>query len=185
MKSNREIQPRPLTAFFGAKVDEISFMQVHPFDRFTTHENTIGGSVPSSATPEGVSRTRRKMAFIAKEMRHHFAIETLDRPEPLRPQPYLYTCVRCKWIFRVNDSRGSIIALDGLGRRLPEPENSKRIVTFRRGQCPGFSVIEYLAPEVRRERRLRGYLSRFVNALRSLTKGRGRGHRRAEQTAAS
>jgi hypothetical protein len=29
------------------------------------------------------------MAFIAEEMRHHFAIETLDRPGPLRPQPYL------------------------------------------------------------------------------------------------
>ena len=99
--------------------------------------------------------------------------------------PGLYTCVRCKWIFRVNDSRGSIIALDGLGRRLPEPENSKRIVTFRRGQCPAFSVFEYLAPEIQGERRLLGYLSRFVDALRSLTNGRGRGHRRAEQTAAS
>src|ERR1017187_7335920 len=102
-----------------------------------------------------------------------------------RPQPYLYTCVRCKWIFRVNDSHGSIIALDGLGRRLPEPENSKRIVTFRRGQCPAFSVFEDLAPEVQGERRLLGYLSRFVDALHSPTNGRGRGHRRAEQTAAS
>jgi hypothetical protein len=185
MKSNREIQTRLMTPFFGAKVDEISSMQVHPFDRYTTHENTIGGSVPSSATPEGASRTRRKMAFIAEEMRHQFAIETLDRPGPLRPQPYLYTCVRCKWIFRVNDSRGAIIALDGLGRRLPEPENSKRIVTFRQGQCPAFSVFEYLAPEVQRERRLDRYLSILVDTLRSLTKGRGRGHRRAEQTAAS
>jgi hypothetical protein len=75
--------------------------------------------------------------------------------------------------------------LDGLGRRLPEPENSKRIVTFRQGQCPAFSVFEYLAPEVQRERRLDRYLSILVDTLRSLTKGRGRGHRRAEQTAAS
>ena len=32
MKSYREIQTRFLTAFFGSKVDGISFMQVHPFD---------------------------------------------------------------------------------------------------------------------------------------------------------
>lgn len=174
MKSNREIQPRPLTAFFGAKMD-----------LFAALGNPVHVGIPVSATQEGTARARRKMAFIAEEMRHQFAIETLDRPGPLRPQPYLYTCVRCKWIFRVNDSHGSIIALDGLGRRLPEPENSKRIVTFRRGQCPAFSVFEYLAPEVQRERRLDRYLSILVDTLRSLTKGRGRGHRRAEQTAAS
>ena len=145
--------------------------------------NSVGG-VAFSATQEGTSRARHKMA-VTEEIRHHFAIEALDRPGPLRPQPYLYTCVRCKWIFRINDSRGSIIALDGLGRRLPEPENSKRIVTFHRGLCPAFSVFEYLALEVRRERRLLGYLSRFVDALRSLTRGRGRGQGRAEQTAAS
>jgi hypothetical protein len=185
MKSNREIQPRPLTAFFGTKVDEISFLQLHQMDLFAALGNPVHEGIPFSATQEGTARTRRKMAFVAEEMRHHFAIETLDRPGPLRPQPYLYTCVRCKWIFRVNDSRGSIIALDGLGRRLPEPENSKRIVTFRRGQCPAFSVFEYLAPEIQGERRFLGYLSRFVDALRSLTNGRGRGHRRAEQTAAS
>ena len=185
MKSNREIQTRLMTPFFGAKVDEISSMQVHPFDRYTTHENTIGGSVPSSATPEGASRTRRKMAFTAEETRHHFAIEALEKPGSFRPQPYLSTCVRCRWIFRINDSRGSIIALDGLGRRLPEPENSKRIVTFHRGPCPAFPVFEYLIPEIERESRSDRYLSRFVDALRSLTKGRGRGHPRAEQTAAS
>ncbi len=160
-------------------------MQLHQMDLFAALGYPVHGGVPFSATQEGTARTKRKLDFIAKEMRHQFAIETLDRSGPLRPQPYLYTCVRCKWIFRVNDSRGSIIALDGLGRRLPEPENSKRIVTFRRGQCPAFSVFEYLAPEVQRERRLDGYFSRFVDALRSLAKRRGRGHRPAEQSAAS
>src|ERR1019366_6694298 len=123
--------------------------------------------IPVSATQEDTARARRKMAFIAEEMRHQFAIETLDRPGTFRPQPYLYTCVRCKWIFRINDLRGSIIALDGLGRRLPEPENSKRIVTFHRGPCPAFPVLEDLGPEIQRERRLHGYLSRFVDTLRS------------------
>ena len=145
--------------------------------------NSVGG-VAFSATQEGTSRARHKMA-VTEEIRHHFAIEALDRPGPLRPQPYLYTCVRCKWIFRINDSRGSIIALDGLGRRLPEPENSKRIVTFHRGPCPAFPVFEDLGPEIQRERPLHSYLSRFADALLSLTKGRHRGNRRAEQTAAS
>ena len=44
-------------------------------------------------------RVRRKMAFTDEEMRHHFAIEALDKPRSFRPQPYLYTCIRCGWIF--------------------------------------------------------------------------------------
>lgn len=154
VKSYREVQPRLLTAFFGAKVDGISFMHVHPFDFVPARENPAGGTEPSSIKQESGGRFRRKMAFTAEETRHHFAIEALDKPGSFRPQPYLYTCVRCRWIFRINDSRGSIIALDGLGRRLPEPENSKRIVTFHRGPCPAFPVIEYLVPEVDRESRL-------------------------------
>ncbi len=154
-----------MTPFFGAKVDGISSMQMHPFDRYTTHENTIGGSVPSSATPEGKSRTKRDVAFTAEETRHHFAVEALEKPGSFRPQPYLYTCVRCRWIFRTNDSRGSIIALDGLGRRLPEFENSKRIVTFHRGPCPAFPVLEYLIPKIERESRFLKYISRIVDVL--------------------
>jgi len=169
MKSNRELQTRLMTPFFGAKVDGMSSMQVHPFDRYTTHENTIGGSVQSSAAPEGKSRTKRDMAFTAEETRHHFAIEALDKPGSFRQQPYLYTCVRCRWIFRINDSRGSIIALDGLGRRLREPENSKRTVTFHRGPCPAFPVFEYLIPEIERESRFRKYMSRIVDVLCGLT----------------
>jgi len=185
MKSNREIQPRPLTAFFGTKVDEISFMQLHQMDLFAALGNPVHVGIPFSATQEGGGRSRRKMAFTAEEMRHHFAIESLEKPGAFRPQPYLYTCVRCKWIFRINDSRGSIKALDGLGRHLPEPENAKRIVTFHRGPCPAFRVFEDFAPEIQRESRLHSYLSILVDALYSLTKGSRRGHRRAEQTAAS
>ncbi len=103
---------------------------------------------------ERASRTKRRLAFTAEETRHHFAIEALEKPGAFRPQPYMYTCVRCRWIFRVNDSRGSIVALDGLGRHLPEPENAKRIVTFHRGPCPAFPVLEYLVAELERESRL-------------------------------
>jgi hypothetical protein len=138
MKSYREVQPHILRAFCGSKVDGISFSQVHPFDFYAARENHVGGTVPSSATQEGAARFRRKMAFTAEEMHHHFVIESLGKPGSFRSQPYLYTCVRCKWMFRINDPRGSIIALDGLGRHLPEPENTKRALTFHLGPCSAF-----------------------------------------------
>ena len=168
-----------MAPFLGAKVDGTSSMQVHPFDPRAMHESSVGVSVQSSATPERAPRFKRKLAFTAEETHHHYAIEALEKPVSFRPQPYLYTCVRCRWIFRVNDSRGSIIALDGLGRRLAEPENAKRIVTFHRGPCPAFPVFEYLVPE--RESRLPKYLSKIVDVVRALT-SRHRGSSRNRET---
>jgi hypothetical protein len=167
MKSDPEVQVRFMTPFFGAKVDEISSMQVHPLEPYVSDKSSIGGNVQSAAIPERAARTRRKMAFTVEETRHHYAIEALEKPGSFRPQPYLYTCVRCRWIFRVNDSRGSIIALDGLGRRLAEPENAKRIVTFHRGPCPAFPVLEYLVPE--HESRIPKFISKVVDMLRGLS----------------
>ena len=184
MKSNRQIQMRFMTPFFGAKVDGISSMQVHPFDPYAMHESSTGVSVQSSATPQLAPRVRRRMAFTAEETRHHFAIEALEKPGSFCPQPYLYTCVRCRWIFRLNDSRGSIIALDGLGRRLPEPENAKRIVTFHRGPCPAFPVLEYLVPEVERASRLHKFISKIADMLRGLTDRHRNRTRREESTVA-
>ena len=124
-------------------------MQVHPLDPYTLINTEASDPrvvqpkaerIPSPLTRRYSSRIGKRPAFTAEETRHHFAIEALDKAGPFRPQPYLYTCVRCRWIFRVNDSRGSVIALDGLGRRLPEPENAKRAVTFHRGPCPAFPV---------------------------------------------
>jgi hypothetical protein len=182
MKSNRESQMRLKTHFFGAKLDEISSMQVHPLDPYASHKSSIGGNVQSSAIPERTPRTRRKMAFTVEETRHHYAIEALEKPGSFQPQPYLYTCVRCRWIFRLNDSRGSIIALDGLGRRLAEPENAKRIVTFHRGPCPAFPVLEYMVPE--HESRLPKFISKLVSMIRGLT-DRHRSRTRQQETTAA
>jgi hypothetical protein len=183
MKSNSQIQTRSLTSFFGAKVDGISAMQAHPLDPSTTPERSIDVVAESSATSERAPRFKRKMAFTAEETRHHYAIEALEKPRSFRTQPYLYTCVRCRWIFRINDSRGSIIALDGLGRRLPEPENAKRVVTFHRGPCPAFPVFEYLVAEVDRESLLHSSLLRIVEVLRGLADvGRLRNRRRRQET---
>lgn len=182
---NHTIQRRFLSALAGTKVDEVSFMQAHPFDPYAIQENRVRESVALPATQKRTGRTRRDTALSAEETRHHFAIETLEKSGSRRPQPYLYTCIRCRWIFRINDSRGSIIALDGLGRHLPEPENSKRIVTFHRGPCPAFPVFEHMAPEIQRDNRLLGYLSRFVDTLRNLTDvGTRRSRSRGEQSAA-
>ena len=86
-------------------------------------------------------------------------------------------------MFRINDTRGSVIALDGLGRELQEPENAKRVVTFHRGPCPAFPVVEYSVVETEREGTFAGYLSRFVKAVHSLTQlGSHRSHDRREQT---
>jgi hypothetical protein len=183
MKSNPEIQARFMAPFLGAKVDGISSMQVHPFDPCAMHESSVG-DVQLSATPERAPRFRRKMAFTAEETRHHYAIEALEKPGSFRPQPYLYTCVRCRWIFRVNDSRGSIIALDGLGRRLAEPENAKRIITFHRGPCPAFPVVEYLVPMVEHESRLPKFISKIADMLRGLSDRHRSRTRHRETTAA-
>jgi len=185
MKSYREVQPRILTAFFGSKVDAITFAQAHLFDFYAARENQVGGTVRSSMKQEGAGRFRRKMAFTAEEMHHHFAIEALG-PGSFRSQPYIYTCVRCKWIFRVNDPHGSIIALDGLGRHLPEPENTKRALTFQNGPCSSFPNFEYLAPEPQRSTNLVTlvtFLSRAVRAL-GIPIPRRRGNRRYPKTAA-
>ncbi len=177
MKPNPIIQSPFPGGIIGAKIDGISLMQIHPLDSCTLINMQLGDAppgrrttakIPSSAMRQTSNRTSRRPAFTPEETRHHFAIEALDKSGPFRPQPYLYTCVRCKWIFRINDSRGSVIALDGLGRRLPEPENAKRIVTFHRGPCPAFPVFEYPSGEGPRENRFSDYISGFVAALRRL-----------------
>jgi len=134
--------------------------------------NSVGGSVALSATQKGAGRAKLEMAFTAEETRHNFAIEALEKPGPFRPQPYLYTCVRCRWIFRINDSRGSIIALDGLGRHLPEPENTKRVLTFRKGPCSAFPDIEFLEPEPQNTIALLSIFSKLLHALGIPTPGR-------------
>ena len=166
-------------------------MQLHPLDPYTLlnipsdspEAHPRAKRIPSSATNGNGRRTRQRPAFTSDETRHHFAIEALDKSGPFRRQPYLYMCVRCKWMFRINDTRGSVIALDGLGRQLQEPENAKRVVTFHRGPCPAFPVVEYSVVETERESTFAGYLFRFVKTVQSLTQlGRHRGHGRREQT---
>jgi hypothetical protein len=191
MKPNPIIQSFFLGSILGAKVDGISLMQVHPLDPYTLinvpsdfpKAHPQSKKTPGPATNGNSRRTSKRPAFTTDETRHHFAIEALDKSGPFRRQPYLYMCVRCKWMFRINDTRGSVIALDGLGRPLQEPENAKRVVTFHRGPCPAFPVLEYSVVETEREHAFAGYVSRFMKAVHSLTQlGSHGSHDRKEQT---
>jgi len=107
-KSDNSI-PFPLSA----KVDGISLMQVHPLDPYTLVNVQLSdppvaepkpARIPSSVTRRISRRTQQRPAFTTEETRHHFTIEALDKSGPFRPQPYLYTCIRCKWIFRINST---------------------------------------------------------------------------------
>src|SRR5271156_3935303 len=188
MKPNPILESFFLGSILGAKVDGISLMQVHPLDPYTLvnipsdspEAHPQSKKIPGSTTNGYSRRIRQKPAFTSDETRHHFAIEALDKSGPFRRQPYLYMCVRCKWMFRINDTRGSVIALDGLGRQLQEPENAKRVVTFHRGPCPAFPIVEYSVVETQHESTFAGYLSRFVKAVHSLTQLSR--HRSREQT---
>jgi len=114
-------------------------------------------SIPSS----GQARKFRG-AFLPDQARHNFIVESLSKPSWYRSQPYLYTCARCKWAFRVNDFPGSIVPLDQNGEALPEPARSQRIGTFMRGPCgvfPDFTVVR-----VTRARRP-GWIRRTIAAV--------------------
>jgi len=94
-----------------------------------------------SSIPSAAQGRRFRNAFSLDEARHNFIIETLSRPAWYKSRPYLYTCARCKWAFRVNDFPGSIIPLDPDGRALPEPARSWRIGTFAQGPCGAFAAL--------------------------------------------
>jgi hypothetical protein len=104
---------------------------------------------PTKPRPEArVSLTRQqddsatsRARFTPQECHHDFAIALLPRRSRFKGRAYLYTCLRCKWIFRVNDSSGWIIPIDSEGEELPEQISLERIRTFADGPCPSFSRI--------------------------------------------
>jgi hypothetical protein len=96
-----------------------------------------------TSKPFAAHAQKFRCAFSPNEVRHNFIIQSLPKPSWYSSRPYLYTCARCKWTFRVNDSSGSITPLDQNGEVLPEPDRSRRIETFAQGPCgvfPAFTV---------------------------------------------
>jgi hypothetical protein len=77
-------------------------------------------------------------AFSPQERRHNFAVARLPKLARFKAQAYLYTCLRCKYVFRVNDPAGSIVPLGPDGEALTEPVRSQCIQAFADGPCPSF-----------------------------------------------
>ena len=129
-----------------------------PANRQAPQHRSIAPAIPLS-----VSHARRfQGAFSARETRHNFIVEILPKPAWNKPRPYLYSCARCKWAFRVNDSAGSIIPLDGKGEPLPEPLRAHRAATFADGPCgafPGYAI------ERRTQAERGGWIRRTLVAL--------------------
>ncbi len=133
MKPRREVRAVwPVT-----KAGDIPLSWVYPLTEFVPTPFQYQ-SEPRTERSEKPAARKTRDAFAPREARHSFAIEAVPRSGSLKSRPYLYTCVRCKWCFRVNDRPGSIVTLDYVGRPLPEPESSLRAATFAAGPCPAF-----------------------------------------------
>jgi hypothetical protein len=133
MNTSRDVRLLlPLT-----KAGELGLMRVYPWDDPGRIEHQFQSNSRLGSSKE-TDRRNLCDAFEPHETRHSFAIEALPKPGRLKSRPYLYTCVRCKWRFRLNDRFGSIVTLDGNGQPLSEPENSERAATFASGPCPAF-----------------------------------------------
>jgi hypothetical protein len=100
-------------------------------------------------------------AIKPESLSHDYAIKALEKSGLFNPRPYLYICVRCRYSFIVNESRGSIVAVDRGGKPLPERENSRRIKTFAEGPCPAFRFLKRRA----RPTMVMTQPSKFVRAL--------------------
>jgi hypothetical protein len=151
MKSGRK-SPHQVIAFSPlSKPGEFSPVLQYWADGSVSSETEDSeAELPSKTLPAKSAEfepTSVRPPFTATEMRHSFAIETLGKPARFHPRPYRYTCVRCKWMFRINDSFGSTICLDSLGNRLPESEQHKRAVTFARGPCSAFPQVNRLVTQ--------------------------------------
>jgi hypothetical protein len=77
--------------------------------------------------------------FSTAETRHNFTIWALEKSGTSRGRFHLYYCVRCKWVFLVDDYSVSVTPLDQDGNLLRAPEAGKRLATFSVGPCPVFS----------------------------------------------
>jgi hypothetical protein len=89
-------------------------------------------------TPKKTTQAQHR-AFSSAEMRHSFAIWSLDKEAPYGRRLHLYYCLRCKWSFSVDDRRGSVTPLDLSGYPVEGAEAAERLATFSLGPCPIFN----------------------------------------------
>jgi hypothetical protein len=101
--------------------------------------------------------SRSTGALAQKPARHEFAIEDLGQAGWLKPHRYRYFCIRCRWLFLIENRRGDATAVDGSWRPLREPEQSTRVATFALGPCPA------APPEIDVACEKRGLYRRFTH----------------------
>ncbi len=131
--------------------------------------NAADGSVRPAGPP-----------FSAAQMRHNFAIWALEKSGTSRRHLHIFYCVRCKWVFLVNDHSGSVTPLDQNGNPIREAEAAEMIATFGVGPCPVFKrltgnrrLTQVLAPaDVSR-----GRLAALFSAISRIWKRSNRGWR--------
>ena len=124
--------------------------------------------------------------FSAAEMRHNFAIWTLERSGTSRRRLHLYYCVRCKWAFQVENSTGSVMPLDQNGNPIQEPEAAQRLATFGVGPCPLFGRLTgsaRLTQVITDSDVRRGRLATLFYAMRRIWKTSDRSWRRTASLA--
>jgi hypothetical protein len=69
-------------------------------------------------------------------MKHDYFIEDLGQPAGwFKAHRYRYLCMRCGWVFIVENRAGEVSAMGEGDEGLPEPQNSQRIKTFVDGPC--------------------------------------------------
>jgi hypothetical protein len=77
----------------------------------------------------------------AAPLMHDFSIWRLDTGTPARHTIQLCLCLRCGWMFKVDDRDGSITPLDEEGQVLAGAVADERITTFSSGPCPACSRL--------------------------------------------
>ena len=93
---------------------------------------------PQPSPPASDSHTYRHH-LAPEEMKHSFALQLLNDGPFGSPREFLCHCVRCKWTFKVNPERGTVVAFNNVGEPLAGPEATRRIDTFAEGPCPAFA----------------------------------------------
>jgi hypothetical protein len=117
---------------------------------FSKPERDASASNRDESRAEGEEHPSQEHKLSARDMKHNFAIQAIEKSNGALGGEYLCHCVRCEWTFEVNVERSTIAALDNFGEPLVGDEATKRIETFANGPCPAFSHFpEY--EEARRE----------------------------------
>jgi hypothetical protein len=73
-------------------------------------------------SPNPIANQSMPRALAAGKLKHNFVIQLLKKSGFFQPQPYVYFCIRCRFTFLVNQTRGSVVAVNSGGKPLSDQE---------------------------------------------------------------